>query len=115
MDIKLKRFLIGLFAVLFATLGVASASAYHYGSYGSYGGYDRGMSYYPSYGGYGNNYYGGYGGYYSYPQIYGWSGWGYSRVYYNYHYPYSQPNNFYPYAYRTYPAYAAYPFPGQYW
>jgi hypothetical protein len=113
MNVLFKRTLLVLAAVLFAALTFQSASAYSYaypqGCYGCGG--------YPIYA----------AGYYHSTWSYGWSGWGYNRVYYNYHYPYSTYNYYnHPsygyggywnahYLYRTYPVAVAYPYPGYYW
>lgn len=108
-----KRIALIIMALLFSALSVSSALAYHYSSdcYGCG---------YPNYG-YAPIYR---TGYYYNTWNYGYSGWDYNRVYYRYHYPYStyRYNSYYPpgtwvahYAYRTYPMYVGYPFPGYYW
>ena len=107
-----KKIAVLAFTIAAMLLSVGSAFAYHY-------------NYYPNYYGYAGPIYA--SGYYYSTYNYGWSGWGYNRVYYNYHYPYSTYNYYnYPsygyggpwmmnYAYRSYPMYVAYPFPGYYW
>lgn len=110
----IKRIMLIAIAFVFATLSLQSAFAYSYGGYGGCYGGCGGAPIYQA-------------GYWHNSYSYGWSGWGYNRVYYNYHYPYNTYNYYrYPsygyggmwnryYMYNVYPVAVAYPFPGYYW
>src|SRR5690349_6248767 len=88
----MRKLLTLLFAASLFLMGVASASAYVTSDWRNpYYGYG-----YPIYT----------SGYYAYPYTYGFSGWSYNRVYYNYHYSYPT----YAYGgYNYYPGYYAAP------
>ncbi len=120
MNTMLKKLTLLFAAFILVALFTQSVSASSYAyPQGNYGGYE-----YPIYS----------TGYYSNTWSYGWSGWGYNRINYNYHYPYSNYNYYnYPsygyggyggnyngywnrhYMYQVYPVAVAYPFPGYYW
>lgn len=108
----IRRITFIVVALLFAAFSMSGALAYHYNYDSSHSSPDYGYA--PIYS----------SGYSANTWNYGFSGWDYNRVYYRYHYPYStyRYNSYYPpgtwvahYAYRTYPMYVGYPFPGYYW
>ncbi len=113
MNLNLKRIMLVLATVLFVALTFQSATAYSSYNYNDC----YGCNGYPIYA----------RGYYSSTWSYGWSGWGYNRINYNYHYPHNNYNYYnYPsygyggywnqhYMYQVYPVAVAYPYPGYYW
>jgi hypothetical protein len=117
MKTTIKRITLLVLALLFAAFSMSGALASHYSYYDDR---DCAGCGYP-YEGYAPIYR---TGYYASSWTYGYSGWDYNRVYYRYHYPYStwRYNSYYPpgtwvahYAYRSYPMYVGYPYPGYYW
>ena len=108
-----KRITFILVVVLLSMLSAGSVLAYHYNYQDNdYNGYD--IPIYNS-------------GYYYNTYSYGWSGWDYHRVNYNYHYPYNYDGYYTQYqsywyggpwmrgyAHRVVPGYVAYPWPGYY-
>jgi hypothetical protein len=105
MELTLKRIILVLATLLFASLSLSGALAYRYdGYYGGYGAWGYGPVVSP--------------GYYYQPYTYGWSGWSYNRVQYRYHYPYGTYNYYGGpwggFRYAPYPV-VAYPHWGYYW
>lgn len=110
MNATFKRITLFIVALLFLGLSMSSAFAYHY----NYQEAEYGYRYTPLYNsGHSYNVW-----------TYGYSGWDYNRVYYRYHYPYSnyRYNSYHPpgtwaahYTGQVYPMYVGYPFPGYYW